>query len=65
MVNQTKKLITIKDVMLLTGYKSPTSIYNLLKDSSTLFPRPRRLPYGGNRWELGEVQVWIASLQRA
>lgn len=65
MTIQSKKLITIKDVMAITGYKSPTSIYNLLKDEGTKFPRPLRTPFGGNRWELGEVQTWIASLERA
>lgn len=58
--SQTTALLTIGDVMRLTGYKSRSSIYRLM--SAGACPRP--VVIGGDRirWHSQDVEDWLQSL---
>ncbi|MHB1304442.1 MAG: helix-turn-helix transcriptional regulator [Acidiphilium sp.] len=53
-------LLTIDDVMRLTGYKSRSSIYRRMRDQD--FPRPVVLGGGRIRWRSDEIDQWLQSL---
>lgn len=53
-------LLTIDDVLRLTGYKSRSSIYRRMRHQD--FPRPVVLGGGRIRWRSGEINQWLQSL---
>lgn len=54
-------LLTIKDVMAITGLKSRTSVYHLMKTDGH-FPRARRFGTRGLRFRNSELQAYIRRL---
>lgn len=54
-------LLTIRDVMTLTGIKSRTSIYNLMENDGR-FPRPLRFGTRGLRFRKSDLQRYIERL---
>lgn len=60
-MEQTDALLSIKDIMRLTGIKSRTSIYNLMENDGR-FPRPLRFGKRGTRFRRSEYQAWVKSL---
>ena len=53
-------LLTIDDVMRLTGYKSRSSIYPLVRQ--TRCPPPVVIGGGRVRWRAGEIEHWLQGL---
>lgn len=60
-MEQQDALLTIKDVMALTGIKSRTSIYNLMETDGR-FPRPLKFGTRGLRFRNSELQGYIKRL---
>ncbi|MDE2344531.1 MAG: AlpA family phage regulatory protein [Betaproteobacteria bacterium] len=56
----TTRLLTINDVMRLTGYKSRSSIYRRMHHQD--FPPPVVLAGGRIRWRSDEIDQWLHSL---
>ena len=53
-------LLTIDDVMRLTGYKSRSSIYRLVRQQRC--PPPVVIGGGRVRWRSGEIEHWLQAL---
>lgn len=53
-------LLTIDDVLRMTGYRSRSSIYRLMKRSQ--IPLPIMVGGGRVRWRSGEIEHWLKSL---
>ena len=53
-------LLTIDDVMRLTGYKSRSSIYRLVRCARC--PSPVVIGGGRVRWRSSEIERWLRSL---
>ena len=53
-------LLTIADVMVLTGYKSRSSLYRLMKQNKC--PCPIVIGGGKIRWHSGDIENWLNSL---
>ena len=53
-------LLTIADVLILTGYKSRSSLYRLMKQQKCPCP----IVIGGNqiRWRSADIEYWLRSL---
>jgi prophage regulatory protein len=54
-------LLTIDDVMRLTGYKARSSIYRRIHRQDG-FPRPVVLGRGRIRWRSSEIEQWLQNL---
>lgn len=59
--NERQLLLTIGDVLAVTGYKSRSSLYRLMKQGRCPCP----VSIGGNqiRWRSGDIEDWLNSLQ--
>jgi prophage regulatory protein len=53
-------LLTVKDVLLLTGYKHRTTLYRLVRKG--LFPNPCAISARQIRWRAEDVMAWLNSL---
>ncbi|MBS0984891.1 helix-turn-helix transcriptional regulator [Acetobacter thailandicus] len=53
-------LLTIDDVLRMTGYRSRSSIYRLMKRSQ--IPLPIMVGGGRVRWRSGDIEHWLKSL---
>ncbi|WP_367276266.1 helix-turn-helix transcriptional regulator [uncultured Erythrobacter sp.] len=60
-MEQQDALLTIKEVMALTGIKSRTSIYSLMETDGR-FPRPLKFGTRGLRFRNSELQTYIRRL---
>ena len=56
------RLITAKEVLDLTGYKSRTTLWRKVREN--VFPAPVKLPGDAVRWREQEVQEWIDDAPR-
>ena len=56
----TSALLTISDLMRLTGYKSRSTIYRLVESGTC--PRPVKLGGDRTRWRSGEIEDWLNNL---
>jgi len=56
----TSLLLTIDDVLRMTGYRSRSSIYRLMKRSQ--IPLPIMVGGGRVRWRSGDIEHWLKSL---
>jgi|TARA_R110000803_G_scaffold88774_1_gene155725 prophage regulatory protein len=56
------RLITAKEVLDLTGYKSRTTLWRKVR--ANVFPAPVKLPGDAVRWREQEVQEWIDDAPR-
>lgn len=59
-MQDTERLLTYKEVMRATGFRSRTSIWNHVRDHS--FPAPLRIRNHGIRWRASDITAWIAGL---
>lgn len=59
-MNGTMKLITVKDVLQMTGYKSRSTFWRRVRSED--FPRPIALSRHATRWKSSEVEAWINTL---
>ncbi|PZU43545.1 MAG: hypothetical protein DI568_17170 [Sphingomonas sp.] len=59
--NSDDTLLTQRQVLAMTGYRSRTSLYRRVKNGT--FPKPAKIPQGGIRWRRSELLNWIHSLQ--
>ncbi|AHJ68663.1 helix-turn-helix transcriptional regulator [Granulibacter bethesdensis] len=53
-------LLTIEDVLRLTGYRSRSSIYRLMRQG--IMPCPIVIGGGRVRWRSGEIHQWLQRL---
>jgi len=53
-------LLTVKDVLVLTGYKSRTTLYRLVRKG--VFPNPCAINQRQIRWRAEDVVAWQNSL---
>ena len=53
-------LLTIDEVMRLTGYRSRSSIYRLVRQNRC--PAPVVIGGGRVRWRCGEIEHWLQGL---
>lgn len=53
-------LLTQREVMKLTGFRSRTSLYRRSKGGT--FPKPVKLGLGQIRWREADIASWIQSL---
>ena len=56
------KLITARQVLDITGYRSRTTLWRKVR--AKVFPAPLKLPGDAVRWREEEVQAWINSFPR-
>ena len=56
----TIKLITVKEVLKITGYKSRTTLWRRVKAGN--FPAPIVLSSHATRWKKNEIDEWIDAL---
>lgn len=56
----TKKLITITEFLIYSGFKSKTSYYNLIK-TDPLAPKPIKVGIRKVMLSLDEVNIWLES----
>lgn len=54
------KLISAKEVLKLTGYKSRTTLWRRVRAGD--FPKPIALSSHSTRWKKNEVEDWIRAL---
>ncbi|MEL6827240.1 MAG: AlpA family phage regulatory protein [Pseudomonadota bacterium] len=59
-MRETTKLITVKEVLKKTGYKSRTTLWRRVRAGN--FPKPIALSPHATRWKEQEVEDWIAAL---
>ena len=59
-VEDTDRLLTYKEVMRATGFRSRTSIWNHVRDHS--FPPPLRIGRNVVRWRASDISAWMATL---
>ena len=55
-----KNLISAKEVLKLTGYKSRTTLWRRVRAGD--FPKPVALSSHSTRWKKNEVEDWIEEL---
>ena len=54
------RLLTVKDVLALTGYRSRTTLWRKVKAGG--FPPPRKDGSASVRWRASDVKGWIERL---
>jgi prophage regulatory protein len=54
------QLLTVSDVLGLTGYKSRSSLYRLM--DKKMIPNPISIGGGRIRWRSGDIEDWLKSL---
>lgn len=54
------QLLTVSDVLGLTGYKSRSSLYRLM--DKKMMPNPITIGGGRIRWRAGDIDSWLKSL---
>lgn len=59
-MQDTERLLTYKEVMRATGFRSRTSIWNHVRDHS--FPAPLRIGRNAVRWRASDLAAWMAAL---
>jgi prophage regulatory protein len=57
---QTPPLLTISDVMRITGYKSRSTIYRLINAGNC--PKPVKIGGDRIRWRSQDIENWLQSL---
>ena len=55
------QLLTVADVLNVTGFKSRTTLYRRARSGS--FPCPCHIGSGKIRWRSGDVEDWLNGLQ--
>ncbi|MBS1084527.1 MULTISPECIES: AlpA family transcriptional regulator [Acetobacteraceae] len=55
-----QRLLTIDDLLLLTGYRSRATIYRHLHKN--ICPKPIIIGGGRVRWRSGDIEHWLKSL---
>jgi prophage regulatory protein len=55
------QLLTVTDVLNVTGFKSRTTIYRRVRKGS--FPCPYHIGAGKIRWRSADVEEWLNGLQ--
>lgn len=57
---QRNRLLTIDDLLMISGYKAKSSIYRLMKQGQC----PSPVTIGGNqvRWRNGDIEDWLNNL---
>jgi prophage regulatory protein len=61
MLQNRDQLLTVTDVLHVTGFKSRTTLYRRARDGG--FPCPCHIGAGKIRWRSGDVEDWLNSLQ--
>lgn len=61
MTLQTSNLLTMKQVMTMTGFKSRTTVSRRL--ASNNFPQPVTVGLGRLRWRERDIADWVDSLE--
>lgn len=56
------QLLTAVDVLLVTGFKSRTTLYRRAKAVSGDFPKPVSIGAGKIRWRSRDIEDWLNSL---
>jgi len=56
------QLLTVADVLNVTGFKSRTTLYRRARSGS--FPCPCHIGAGKIRWRSGDVEDWLNALQQ-
>ena len=59
-MDETTKLITVKEVLQITGYKSRTTLWRRVRAGE--FPKPIALSQHATRWKKQEIEEWISAL---
>ena len=59
MTEQTK-LLTAKQVLEMTGYRSRTTLWRRVRAGD--FPTPIALSANATRWKRAEIEAWLAAL---
>lgn len=57
-----QNLISAKEVLRLTGYKSRTTLWRRVRAGD--FPKPIALSSHSTRWRKNEVEAWIEALPK-
>ena len=57
---ETTKLITAKEVLEMTGYRSRTTLWRRVRAGE--FPAPIALSVHATRWKREEVEAWVERL---
>ncbi len=60
MMSEDDRLLTVSQVLKLTGYKSRSTLWRRVKAGK--FPPPKALSTNSTRWSSNDVNEWIRSL---
>ena len=55
------QLLTVADVLNVTGFKSRTTLYRRARSGN--FPSPCHIGAGKIRWRSGDIEEWLNGLQ--
>ena len=61
MVTNREQLLTVTDVLNVTGFKSRTTLYRRARNGT--FPCPCNIGAGKIRWRSGDIEDWLSGLQ--
>lgn len=61
MTDDRNQLLTVTDVLKVTGFKSRSTLYRRARSGK--FPSPCHIGSGSIRWRSGDVEDWLNSLQ--
>lgn len=61
-VQDTDRLLTYREVLRATGFRSRTTIWNHVRDHS--FPPPLRIGPNVVRWRASDISAWMGALPR-
>jgi len=61
MVTNREQLLTVTDVLNVTGFKSRTTLYRRARSGT--FPCPCNIGAGKIRWRSGDIEDWLNGLQ--
>ena len=59
-MGEVTKLMTVKEVLIATGYKSRTTLWRRVRSGQ--FPKPIALSTHATRWKKTDVDAWINEL---
>lgn len=57
-----QQLLTVTDVLNVTGFKSRTTLYRRAKAVNGEFPKPVSIGAGKIRWRSSDLEDWLNSL---
>lgn len=62
-IQESNNLLTMRQVMLIAGFKSRTTVYRRVASNNNNFPQPVSVGLGRLRWRERDIVDWVDSLE--